>query len=146
MKKVSAPRTILSARQTVIAALLGFVVWLLLVTGLHLLPAQAGPGLRKMDPEKRLMHLKERLQLSDQQVNQVRPILEEMAARHREIMEQARSQGGPGNASRRNDRRALQEATDARLGEVLSPEQMETWRSLREERRNRIKQRRRPDS
>ena len=146
MKKVMMPPIALNGGQAAIAALLGFIVWLLLVSGLHLLPAHAGPGPRAMAPEKRLAHLKDRLQLSDRQVEQVRPILEDMAARRRDIMDQARSQGGSGRASFREDMRVLREETDARLSEILSTEQMDAWKSLREEQRGRFHQRRRPDS
>ena len=144
MKNVFTHRVALTAHKTVIIALLGFVVWLLMVAGLHLLPVQAGPGPRGMDPEKQLTHLKDRLQLDDRQVEEIRPILEDSAARREEIRARCRSQGQPGMAGAREEMHALRQETETSLGEVLTTEQMETFRAFRTEQRQRMRKRKQP--
>lgn len=144
MKHILKNKFPLNSHQTVIIALLGFIVWLLLVTGLHLLPAHAGPGPRGMDPEKQLAHLKDRLQLDDEQVEQIRPIITDAAAKRHAIMERYRSQGRSGMAAARKEMETLREETESRLGEILSAEQMTVFRELREEQRQRMRKRRQP--
>ena len=144
MKNEITSRAALGAPKTAIIVLLGFIVGLLLITGLHLLPAHAGPGPRGMDPEKRLAHLSDRLQLDDHQVEQVRPILEDSAARRQEIRARYRSQGQSGMAATREEMQTLRQETETRLGEVLTAEQMGTFRALRAEQRQRMRQGKQP--
>ncbi|GAB4258280.1 MAG: hypothetical protein Kow0092_05800 [Deferrisomatales bacterium] len=73
--------------------------------------------------ENALERLTDRLDLSAEQRDRVEEILEESFARRREM----------GDAHRQ-EREALREETDGKLAEVLTPEQMEELRDLRDRR------------
>ena len=134
----------LGAYRTAIIALLLFIVWVLLVTGLHLLPAQAGQGTRGASPDRQLDHLKDRLALDESQVGQIRPILEDMSARREAIRERHRSQGPSGRTAAHQETQALRRETEARLAAILTEEQMESFRALQKEQRQRMGRRGQP--
>jgi len=142
--KTIANRTTTGAYRAAIIALLGFFFWVLLVTGLHLLPAHAGQRARGVSPERQLAHLKDRLHLEDDQINQIRPILEDMAARRETIRERYHSQEQSGRVATREEMQTLRRETEARLAEILTAEQMDAFRALREEQRERRRKRAQP--
>jgi Spy/CpxP family protein refolding chaperone len=93
--------------------------------------------------QQRLEAAKARLNLTPEQEQRLRPIVEEEAKELRAI-----AQRYDGTASRQEKRTALQEAralqrdARARLEGILTPEQLGEWDEMRAEARERLRQRR----
>jgi len=75
--------------------------------------------------------LTERLVLSEAQVAQVRPIMEEQFQRQRELVQRYRNSGDPAESQQERDR--LQQATHERLTNVLTERQMSEYHAMRQE-------------
>ncbi len=92
--------------------------------------------------EEQFERLKDQLGLSDQQVEEILPILEESRERQQALrekyMDQSRSQETM--ESFRNEREELQEETNASLATVLSDEQMKEYREMQGEARANLRQ------
>lgn len=80
-------------------------------------------GMRGHDPEKRIEKVREALDLTDEQVVQVRAIFAEQGEKMRELKQSEDREGF----------RALHEETHARLAAVLDDEQRAKLEALREE-------------
>ena len=80
--------------------------------------------------ERRLGHMKARLDLSDDQVEQLRPILERMRSERRALRDLPRDE-------RREAARALRESMRTELEGVLTPDQMERAERMFERRHHR---------
>ena len=120
-----------------------------LATGLLLAPAagaqseqQGRPdrgGMRgeRMDPaqrvERRVSMMTERLSLSTEQATQVRQILTKESEQMRALFENA--QGGADRESLRPQMQSLRDSTDKQIEGVLTPDQLTTYRELREKMR-----------
>ena len=89
-----------------------------------------GPG-RPPDIDALMETLTERLELSDEQVTQVRPIFEDQFRRMREAFSQAQGD----RPSMRSAMMEIRDQTDDRLAEVLTDAQMKEYRKYREEQR-----------
>lgn len=77
--------------------------------------------------------VKDRLNLTKEQEDLIRPVLEEYAEKTREIIEKYRGQGREGMSSLRSELQELREDTEKRLEEVLTEEQMEEWHKFIDE-------------
>jgi hypothetical protein len=85
------------------------------------------------DPERLFRRLQQQLNLSDDQLAQIRPILdEEMEKRHGMLSD---AEGSHDRRARREQMMQLHQATEKRLQAILTPEQLEAFRTLRRERR-----------
>ncbi|MGD9098020.1 MAG: hypothetical protein PVF97_08020 [Desulfobacterales bacterium] len=127
------PKRIQAVRQLLGLALIGFVLWLAVIGWLPVATAGTAPGgMRHGDPEARLAHLQTELQLTDAQVDQIRPILETQSAKARELMDQYR---GRDRRTLRSEMQKLREETRSALADVLTTEQMAQWETLVENRR-----------
>jgi Spy/CpxP family protein refolding chaperone len=91
---------------------------------------------------QRLEQVKERLKLTPEQVEQVRPILTEEVQKLRALRE-----SNPGGGSRRDrlkmarELKRIQDDADDRLKKILTKEQMNELKKLREERRAEMRER-----
>jgi hypothetical protein len=91
---------------------------------------------------ERLEQIKERLKLTPEQIEQVRPILSEEVQKLKALRE-----SNPGGGSRRDrlkmarEFKRIQDEADDRLKKVLSKEQMNELKKLREERRQQMRDR-----
>jgi Spy/CpxP family protein refolding chaperone len=121
---------------------------LILIFGLALLtPAASRLALAQEDQaapsaRKQIENLKERLKLTPEQVEKVKPILEQQRQKLRELREQSggeRSRRGRVGMARQA--RKIRKETDAELKQILSPEQMKELDKIREERRGRARER-----
>lgn len=93
---------------------------------------QGGP--RGPDVER----LAAELGLSDAQTAEVEQILAAARQRHEALRSSARSSSsGRPSAEQRSEAMAIREDTEARIAEVLTPEQLEDWEALRAERQAR---------
>ncbi len=82
-------------------------------------------------PDQIVSHLKDRLSLTDEQVNKIRPIIEESMQKQDAI---------------RKEMLQLRQSTDEKIGAVLTPEQLKEFQRLTTERRGGMRGRmQRPD-
>ena len=77
--------------------------------------------------------LTDRLQLTPQQVEQVRPILERQHEQFKALWQKARAQDGSTQQNVRAEMRTIRERTAQQIEGVLTDEQRATYRDLREE-------------
>ena len=123
----------------------GFLVFALLLTSVAPAPQDSGAQRHTLQVHERFEEVKQRLALTPEQVEQVRPVLEEEAGKLKAL--RARYTGG--NQSRRakvalaRELRDIQTAADGRLRKILSSEQMDELKKIREERRAQLRERRR---
>jgi periplasmic protein CpxP/Spy len=113
-------------RRAAFAGVLGLALVSILALSVH--ARGPGKGWREPSPDRAVARLAERLGLTAEQKEQVRPILEESFAKRREIRKEAHQK-----------MQTLREETDGRLSGVLTPEQMTRLRELRSERGERPK-------
>ncbi len=113
-------------------ALIGFVLWLAAIGGLPVTAANAAPGgPHSSNPEQRLAQMQIKLDLTDEQMEQIRPILEDQAAKAQDIRNQYQGQD---RRRMRAEMRELREETRTALSRVLTAEQLAKWQQLRDER------------
>ena len=93
--------------------------------------AQQGSGGRSMpSTDQRLARLTELLELTDEQAKQMKPIIEEQSKQQQELFENASGDRETMRAEMMN----LMEETDEQYAEVLTEEQMNTYRKMRQQR------------
>ena len=94
----------------------------------------SGQGLRSRQSVKTTGQIVEemsaRLNLTEEQKAQVRPILEEQREKRAAIMEQYRDQGRGAKMYMQDDMEALELETQVKLAQVLTDEQMEEYRAM----------------
>jgi len=98
--------------------------------------AQQGPGpggRRMMNADQRLAQLTTDLDLTDEQVEQLKPIIEKQTKKQQELFESADAD----RAQMRAEMTKLRDETDKAYAEVLSEEQMVKYMELRMQRMRR---------
>ncbi len=91
--------------------------------------------------EKHLARMTEELELTGEQIAQVRPIIEGHMAKMRALMEKHRRQGRPPGGSERKEMECLRKEMERRLEAVLTEEQMQKHREKEREHRERVRER-----
>lgn len=113
-------------------ALIGFVLWLTAIGWLPVTTANAAQGgTQNRNPEQRLMRMQSHLDLTDEQVDRIRPILETHAAQARDLQEQYQGQD---RRQKRVEMQALREETKTALAEILTEDQLAKWQQMKENR------------
>lgn len=107
-------------------------------------PAQDATNARAAQARQRLEEMQQRLQLTPEQVEQVRPILVEEMQQFKEL--RGRSSGSADQNRRARlkmgrELRDIQKSTDKKLEKVLSKPQMDELKKLREEWRQQLRER-----
>lgn len=100
---------------------------------LPILPAMAGQGNRQPDPDQMMTRMIERLDLTDEQTEQVRPIITEQLEKQKAVFKKYRGMGREGFRAARPEMQAIGQETEDRLKDVLTDEQMEDYRKWQEE-------------
>ncbi len=108
---------------------------------------------REIDPERlqaQLEETKERLQLTDEQVAQLRPILERSLEKRLQVLEKHGISLDPEAPQKklglrkarklRNDMKKVRKETEEELKGVLSQNQMKEWKKIEEERSQRLRE------
>ncbi len=108
----------------------------LLVVAISALSAQP----RMRSPEEQAKQLKDRLSLSDEQTADITVILKEQRAK----MEKLRGSAEPGPGMRESFQK-LSAETDAEILKILDEDQQKEYKKLAEERRQNMRERRRPE-
>ena len=80
--------------------------------------------------DERLAQMTEQLDLTDEQVKQLKPIVEEQTKKQEAIFENASGD----RETMRAEMMKLMEETDKQYAEVLTEEQMNTYREMRQQR------------
>jgi hypothetical protein len=75
--------------------------------------------------------MKQELNLTDAQVNQILPIVQGHVQKQKELIEQVRGKGRGAMGTIRTDMEKLNQQTDAKLAEFLSKEQLAKWKETR---------------
>ena len=83
-----------------------------------------------LSSDERLAQLTEQLDLTDEQAKQMKPIIEEQSKKQQEIFDSASGDRETMRAEMMN----LMEETDEQYAEVLTEEQMNTYREMRQQR------------
>lgn len=102
-----------------------------------------GEGKRgaRMSPDRVLMHLSERLELTADQEDRLLPIVEESFEQRRELFESMRSREVVDRCEMRRQMEDLDAGIEERAAAVLTPAQMKEFRQIREERHSRRSER-----
>jgi len=125
-----------------------FPIVMLLIALVCLVGLAQAQGPPPGDPEEqarqRFAELQKRLELTDEQSEQVKPILRDSGEQMREMRERARESGRSRETMQamRKEAQKLEKETRGKLEPILSPEQLEAYDKLveekRQERRNRM--------
>jgi len=90
------------------------------------------PSIMNKSSEEIVLQMRDRLQLTEDQVIRIHPIIEESFNKRIEILN---SSNGDGKATK-SALQQVQWTTDIKLGRILTKEQMEEYQNLREEQRD----------
>jgi hypothetical protein len=85
--------------------------------------------------------MQEQLKLTDQQIEQIRPILEEQEENRSKIFEKYRSNRYQDRSTIRSEMQDLQAQTENQLADFLSEDQMQTYKDNQIKQRQRMNQR-----
>jgi len=122
-----------------------FSAFILLLLALPVASALADETPAPPDPQARLAELKSRLNLSEEQQAELKPLLEQHAATLKSIRGQYPAD--PAELSRKDKRamakamRGQQAAFKEQLAGVLTPEQLAEWETMQKEMREQAKER-----
>ena len=120
-------------------------------------PASHAEGNRAAQIEQGVQAAKERLQLTDDQVKQITPVLEESIDAQRKILSRygidldapdaPRERLGMRDArAMKRDLEAVRAATEASVGDILTEKQVDEFKRMQEERKDQIRARVRGES
>jgi Spy/CpxP family protein refolding chaperone len=121
-----------------LSSLVIVMAWILLLSPVSCSQAHRRGGWANRQPitsGELLAAMKERLNLTEEQATRVWPIIEEQTRKRHEIFESYRGQCDQGRQSLRNAMQELQMSTENQLAAILTDEQMEAFRKMDEERR-----------
>ena len=127
----------MSVREITTILLLAAV--LLASVGPHAVHAQAAPAERL---QEHAAAIRERLGLTDEQVAQIRPLMEERNRRFAEIRERyAGDDSREARRGRAKEARTAQQAYEQAVEPILTEEQVAEWREMQKELRAAMKER-----
>jgi hypothetical protein len=118
------------------------ILAVLVAVGAPALAAQDSTQDRAAQARERFEQMKDRLQLTPEQVEKVRPVLLDEARQLQALRDEYRDGGGRG-ARRKlaREARSIQSRTDDQLKTILSKSQMDEVKKIREERRQELRKR-----
>lgn len=90
-------------------------------------------------PDQIMADMKSRLGLTEDQEARIRPILENEFVKRHAIIEKYQGQGRQGRSSLRNELQQLRSSTDHQLEPILTKAQMEEYRKMQEEARQKMR-------
>jgi len=91
-------------------------------------------------PDDLISVMNKRLNISEEQVLQVRPIIEQECEKRRQIIENYFGQGREAMISIRTELQELQDATETKLSTILTDKQMEEYRKIRDQERQEMRE------
>ncbi|MCP4346477.1 MAG: hypothetical protein GY795_13230 [Desulfobacterales bacterium] len=93
-------------------------------------------GKRGQTPDQIMSALKERLNLTEEQESQVRPVIEKQVESRKAIFDKYRDEPRENRKSMRDEIKQNREDTEKQLEAILSEEQMEEYRNYLNEKRS----------
>ena len=99
----------------------GLIALCLLITMLVVAGGVAQAQGPMRTPEGKINKMKQELNLTDEQVKQITPVIQSEMQKRKELMDQMRN---------------LHQETETKIGQFLTPEQMTQWTTLRAQRMN----------
>jgi hypothetical protein len=104
---------------------------------------QTSDAQRKEQLQQRLQQVKDRLNLTPEQAEQVRPVLTEEVESLRALREKYNQNGQDRRTRMKMGRelRSIRSAADDKLKKILSKQQMDEWKKIREEWRQDLRER-----
>jgi len=114
---------------------LGVTISALLLIGISLIQpsqAHAKEATRDASPDEIMTQLRSRLNLTEAQQTDIRPIIEENLAKRSEILKSDTQD----KRAKRTELQKLQWSTDLKLGQILTEDQMKEYQKFREEQRD----------
>jgi Spy/CpxP family protein refolding chaperone len=112
------------------------VVVALLVSALALEAGQRGGRGRPMDVEHRLGQMQKQLNLTSDQVDKIRPILQDQNRRIEDLRAKNQNDGSTGRSSFMNGMRQIRQDSMKRIETVLTPDQVTRFHQLQRSRGN----------
>lgn len=113
-----------------------------LIFGMTATTASAFRGENIKSPEEIIADMKARLNLTDEQVSQIRPIVESNQEKRRAVFEKYRGNIRGNRSEFRSEMDAIRQEADQQLSGILSPDQMAELDKMREEWRDKAVDRR----
>ena len=110
----------------------GFILGVLCITAAGTAFPQQGEH-QQMSAGDIVAKMKDNLNLTDEQVNQITPIIEENSQQKQALMEQAKSSGS-GFSAVKDQMVALRQSLESKLAQYLTPEQLEKWKNSMQQR------------
>lgn len=105
--------------------------------------AQQGQQQAPANPIDRVLtQFGEQLNLTEEQKNELRPILEEQAQQMRAMQQEMQGADADARSEHMEEMRAMQQETSERIEAILDAEQVEAFRALQEQQRQAMEQRR----
>ena len=93
------------------------------------------------NPEKAFEKLKERLNLTDEQEEEIRPIIEQKHLKQKEIFQKYQGRSKEERQAMWGELQEVQNNTQEQLHEILSEEQIEEYKKIREEKKEHMQER-----
>jgi Spy/CpxP family protein refolding chaperone len=112
------------------------IVVALLVSAITLQAGQGGGRGRHMDVEHRLGQMQKQLNLTSDQVNKIRPILQDQNRRIEDLRAKNQNEGSTGRSSFMNGMRQIRQDSMKRIETVLTPDQVTKFHQLQRSRGN----------
>ena len=113
-----------------------FVIVALLVSALAVQAGQREGRRKHMDVEHRLSQMQKQLNLASDQVNKIRPILQDQDRQIDELRAKSQNEGSTGRSSFMNGMRQIRQDSMKRIEAVLTPDQVTKFRQLQRSRGN----------
>lgn len=119
------------------------VITLILAAGLPAIAtAQSTGEAQKQQAQERLQKMKDRLQLTPEQVEKVRPIFAEEMEQLRALREKAQGdQSRRGRMRLAREAKDIQKTADQKLKQILTKKQMDELKKIRAENREQLRER-----
>ncbi len=89
--------------------------------------------------EEIINKLEQKLDLTDEQIRQIYPIIEEQMTKRKELIEKVRSQGFSARRSMKSKMKEINKETETKLAAHLSSEQLSQWKKIQKEMRSEMR-------
>jgi Spy/CpxP family protein refolding chaperone len=139
MRKAAFLSAIFSSRRSLLFASIACVLLMSSVPFSAVHAQNAGRTQEGRSVDQIMADMKTRLGLTEDQEARIRPILEDEFVKRHAIIEKYQGQGREARSSLRNELQQLRSTTDHRLEPILTKAQMEEYRKMQEEARQRMR-------
>ena len=92
-------------------------------------------------PDEALAKMKERLNLTDEQEKEIRPIMEQKFAQQKEIFQKYQGMSKEERQPMWGELQEVQSSTQEQLAKILSEKQMQEYQKIREEKKEQMRER-----